>query len=316
MRGTRIEEWKGMRNAGFEIRISDSGDHSEFRIPKSAFRILLLLLVFSPCLFAQDSLKVDVNLVNVFATVQDARGEYITGLNADDFRIYDDDIEQKISVFQKEDQVESAVAILLDNSGSMVDILPLMKTGTLEFARQAKTLDDLCVFSFGTTVRLVQDFRGGLRNLETRLESLRAYGTSSLFDALNESIDKVRDREQERKALIVFTDGNDNGSLSGFKEVEVAAQRSGVLMYFVAIGSRIHVDENTIEALAADSGGRAIYMTKTESVPAAIGAIRTELAKQYYLGYYVSRRPGPHRIRIEISGRNDLRIRAKSGYVD
>src|SRR5262245_53431588 len=144
----------------------------------------------------QDSLKVDVNLVNIFATVQDAGGQYITALGAEDFRVYDDDIEQSIAVFEKEDQVESAVAILLDNSGSMVDILPLMKTGTLEFARRAQRLDDLCVLSFGTTVRLVHDFRESSSSLDSRLAALRAFGTSVLFDALTDGINKVRDREQ------------------------------------------------------------------------------------------------------------------------
>jgi Ca-activated chloride channel family protein len=280
---------------------------------------LLFLLLFACsgfCLysFAQDALKVEVNLVNVFATVQDQHGDYVTGLDASDFRLYDDDVEQPIAIFEKEDQVESAVAILLDNSGSMVDILPLMKTGTLEFARQAKRLDDLCVLSFGITVRLVQDFRGDSRKLETRLQGLRAYGTSILFDALNEAMTKLQDRDQERKALIVFTDGNDNGSKVGFGAVEEAAQRSGVLIYFIAIGPRIHVDEHTVEALAGDSGGRVIYMAKTESVPAAITSIRTELAKQYYLGYYIAPRRGSHKIRVQIPGRDDLRIRAKSGY--
>jgi Ca-activated chloride channel homolog len=272
-------------------------------------------LAFTSYSSAQDSLKVDVNLVNVFATVQNEQGEFVTDLTSNDFRIYDDDAEQQISVFEKDDQVESAVAILLDSSGSMVDILPLMKTGTVEFARQAKRLDDLSVLSFGTTVRLLHDFSDSPQSLQSRLDTLKAYGTSVLFDALDGAIEKLRSREQQRKALIVFTDGNDNGSHAGFGKVELEAQRSGVLMYFVAIGARVHVDEHTVESLAGDSGGRVIYMSKTDSVPAAIRDIRTELAKQYYLGYYVSRTPGHHQIRIEIPGRKGLRIRAKTGYV-
>jgi Ca-activated chloride channel homolog len=272
-------------------------------------------LAFTSYSSAQDSLKVDVNLVNVFATVQNEQGEFVTDLTSNDFRVYDDDAEQQISVFEKDDQVESAVAILLDSSGSMVDILPLMKTGTVEFARQAKRLDDLSVLSFGTTVRLLHDFSDSPQSLQSRLDTLKAYGTSVLFDALDGAIDKLRSREQQRKALIVFTDGNDNGSHAGFGKVELEAQRSGVLMYFVAIGARVHVDEHTVESLAGDSGGRVIYMSKTDSVPAAIRDIRTELAKQYYLGYYVSRTPGHHQIRIEIPGRKGLRIRAKTGYV-
>jgi Ca-activated chloride channel homolog len=271
------------------------------------------ILVFSFWAYSQDALRVDVDLVNVFATVQNQRGEFVTGLTADEFRVYDDDIQQQISVFEKNDNVESAIAILLDTSGSTVDVLSTMKKGTLEFAQETKRLDDLCVLSFGTAVHLIHDFRQPVRNLRVRLESLRPYGTTVLFDALIEAMRKVGPRKQERKALIVISDGNDNGSVSGFGSVLDAAQQSGALIYFVAIGYRALVDEHTVESLASVSGGRVIYMAKTESVPAALDAIREELSKQYYLGYYVSRRSGPHRIRVEIPGRT-VRIRAKSGY--
>jgi len=282
-------------------------------ISRSLCCICLLLAVFTLSVQSQDALRVDVNLVNVFATVRDQRGEFVTGLAANDFRVYDDDVPQQISVFEKDDTVESAIAILLDTSGSTVDVLPVMKRGTLEFAQNTKRLDDLCVFSFGTTVRLIHDFRAPLRNLQTRMEALRPYGTTALFDALIEAMRKIGERKQERKAAIVLSDGNDNGSALGFGTVSDLVQRTGTLIYFVAIGSRVHVDEHTVESLAAESGGNVLYMSKTESVPAALDSIRAELAKQYYLGYYVPRRPGTHQIRIEIPGRN-VRIRAKSSY--
>jgi Ca-activated chloride channel family protein len=280
---------------------------------RSIFSICLVVLIFTLCAHSQDALRVDVDLVNVFATVQNERGEFLTGLSADDFRIYDDDIQQKISVFEKDDDVESAIAILLDTSGSTVDVLTVMKKGTLEFAQETKRFDDLCVFSFGTAVHLIHDFGESVRDLRVRLETLRPYGTTVLFDALTQALHKVGDGKQARKALIVISDGNDNGSVSGFGTVSDAAQQSGALIYFVAIGSRVLVDEHTVESLAAVSGGRVIYMAKTDSVPAALDAIRKELSKQYYLGYYVSKRPGAHRIRVEIPGRA-IRIRAKSGY--
>jgi hypothetical protein len=90
-------------------------------------------------------------------------------------------------------------------------------------------------------------------------------------------------------------------------------QQSAALIYFVVIGSRVHVDEHTVESLAEASAGRVIYIAKTDSVPAALDAIHEELEQQYYVGYYVPRRPGHHRIRVEIPGKT-VRIRAKSGY--
>ena len=85
-------------------------------------------------------------------------------------------------------------------------------------------------------------------------------------------------------------------------------------MYFVAIGSRVLVDEHTMESLASQSGGRVFYVSKTDPVAPTLDGIRLELSKQYYLGYYAPRHPGFHAIRVEIPNRKDLHIRAKTGY--
>src|SRR5262245_48472528 len=95
------------------------------------FRVALLLCVAIP--LAGQNLKVDVNLVNIFATVKDDRGNFVTGLTKEDFRIYDDDQPQDIQIFEKQQKVDSTIGILMDTSGSMVDILPFMKRGIRDF---------------------------------------------------------------------------------------------------------------------------------------------------------------------------------------
>jgi VWFA-related protein len=263
---------------------------------------------------AQEPLHLDVNLVNVFATVQSPRGEFVTGLTASDFRVYDDDVEQKISIFEKDDQVESAIGVLVDNSGSMVDILPIMKTGVLSFAQKARRSDEFFVMTFGIHAQVVLDIHRSIDDLDAAFKSVTAKGTSVLFDALIDGMTRVGKSERERKALVVFTDGNDNGSTAGFGEVSHLAQRSSVLLYFVPIGARVHIDQPTVEALAAQSGGRVIYLEKSDPIRPAMDSIRSDLAKQYYLGYYVPPRPGNHRIRVELPGR-DVRLRYKTGYL-
>jgi Ca-activated chloride channel family protein len=143
---------------------------------------------------------------------------------------------------------------------------------------------------------------------------MRAYGTSVLYDALLYSLEKVERSDRPRKALIVFTDGNDNGSTVSYTRVVDEAQGSSVLLYFVAIGSRVLLDTHTLESLSESTGGRTLYVGKQENISPALDQLRTELAQQYYLGYYVPRRPGFHRIRVEVPGRN-VKIRAKTGYV-
>jgi Ca-activated chloride channel family protein len=263
---------------------------------------------------AQGTLSLDVNLVNVFLTAQNSQGEYVTGLTVDNFRIFEDDVEQKISVFEKDDQVGSSIGLLVDNSGSMVDILPIMKTGVLDFAQKARHGDDFFVMTFGIRAQVIQDIRQPVARLEAAFKTITASGTSVFFDAMIQGMTKVSRSEQQRKALIVFSDGNDNGSKSGFGDVSHAAQRTNVLLYFVPIGAKRLIDQPTVESLAKLTGGRVLYLNKTDSIRPIIESIRTDLAKQYYLGYYAARRPGLHRIRVEVPGQ-DLRIRSKTEYM-
>ena len=277
--------------------------------------VLLVVLVVASLssMFAAQTLKVDVNLVNVFATVQNERGEFVTDLNRGDFRIYEDDQLQDIQIFEKQDQVDSSLGILMDSSGSMIDILPFMKKGVRDFARVLVKPDEFFVVSFGTTVDLIHTSSQSQKHLETGMESMRAYGTSLMYDALLYSLEKVERSDLPRKALVVFTDGHDNGSKAGHGRVVEEVRRSAALLYFVAIGSRILVDTNTLESLSDISGGRTFYVAKQEAVSPVLDEIRTELAHQYYLGYYVPRQSGFHRIRVEVPGRS-LKIRAKTGY--
>lgn len=262
---------------------------------------------------AQDTLKVDVNLVSVFATVKDEQGNFVTNLSKDDFKVYEDDQPQDIQVFEKLDKVDSEIGMLIDTSGSMVDILPFVKRGVRDYSRALPKGDQFTLVSFGTGVRVVHTSTQTQKHLDESLAAVRAWGTSTMFDALRYGIEKVEKSDRPRKALIVFTDGNDNGSTIGHGAVSESIQKSGVLLYFVAIGSPILVDSNTLESLSSLSGGRTLYVPKQEALLPVLEQIRVELSQQYYLGYYAPRRPGSHRLRVEVPGRN-LKIRAKTGY--
>jgi len=273
--------------------------------------IAAFLCAFGSLYLAQQTLKIDVNLVNVFATVKDEHGDFVPNLTRDDFRVYDDD---HIQIFEKQDQVDSSIGILMDSSGSMVDILPFMKRAIHDFTRTLPKRDDLFVVSFGTNLRLIHNSSQPLKHLDASMASMRAYGTSVLYDALLYSLQKVELSDRPRKALIVFTDGNDNGSNAGYNRVVDEAQASSVLLYFVAIGSPVLVDTHTVESLSNTSGGRTLYVAKQANISPVLDQVRAELAQQYYLGYYVPKRSGFHRIRVEVPG-GKLKVRAKTGYL-
>ena len=282
---------------------------------KSVRFVQSVAILFFCVIASTQTLKVDVNLVNVFTTVKDDHGNFVTNLSKDDFRLYDDDQPQDIQIFEKQNMVQSAIGVLLDTSGSMVDIIPYMKRGVREFVRVLPKRDEFFLVSFGTKVIPLHASTQSRKHLEDTLAGLRAYGTSLLFDGLLFSMEQVEKSDHPRKALIVFTDGEDNGSTISHARVVQEAQQSAVLLYFVAIGSKVLIDSHTLESLSDISGGRTFYVPKGDAIAPIMAQIDTELGQQYYLGYYVERRPGSHRIRVEIPGRN-LEIRAKNGYVN
>jgi Ca-activated chloride channel homolog len=266
---------------------------------------------------AQQPIRIDVTLVNVFATVQGKEGKTLAGLTRNAFRIYEDDLLQEIQVFESEDKVQSAVGLLVDTSGSMADVLPFMREGIVRFTGSLPRSDEFFVVSFGANPRVIHRSSQERQHLSDSLSQLQAYGTSSLFDALLYGSQEIRKSERPRKALIVFTDGilsDDSKTEFPFARVIGDAQRSSVLLYFVVTGPRIIVDFNTIDSLSNISGGRAFYVSKNDAIPRVLSEIRTELSQQYYLGYYPSRKSGLHRIRVEVPGR-DVKIRARTGYI-
>jgi len=275
---------------------------------------VIALLVCAPvALCLSQTLKVDVNLVNIFATVKDPQGNFVTNLTKDDFLVYEDDQPQDVQIFERQNKVDSSIGLLMDTSGSMVDIMPFMTRGIREFTRALPKTDDYFVVSFGTNVRLVHTSSQPQKDLEVALTKVRAFGTSSLYDGLLYSMERLERSDRPRKALIVFTDGDDNASNVSHGQVVEEVQSSAVLLYFIAIGSPVLVDSHTLEPLSDLSGGRTLYISKQETVSTVMEQIRTELSQQYYLAYYVSKRPGSHRLRVEVPGRS-LRVRAKTGY--
>jgi Ca-activated chloride channel family protein len=266
-------------------------------------------------LLAQQTLKVNVDLVNVFITAQNERGEFVDGLAKDDFVVYEDGEPQQISVFEKDRGVHSAIGILLDTSGSTVDILPYERRGLLEFTRTILHPDEYYVVTFGTFVRMIHRSPETHTHLEQALQNVKAYGTSLLFDAMLYGMDKVNASDNERKALVVFTDGSDNGSSIEFGRIVREAQVSGVLLYFVAIGSPVLVDRHTVDSLANESGGRVFYVPKSDQVLPYLEKIRVELSRQYYIGYYTNHKPGYHRIKVDLPGHSGITLHTKAGYL-
>lgn len=273
-----------------------------------------LLLILPWLLQAQSTLQVDVDLVNVFATVQDDEGRYIGDLTPEDFRVFEDDEERPIEIFETTDDLFSSIGVLIDNSGSSADILGSIRSGVEDFSNRLTSEDEIFVMSFAIDAQVVHDFDAEADRLGRVLGSLRAWGTSVLFDALYLGINEATAGKHERKALIVLSDGNDNQSEKSYREVVQAAQSNMILLYFVGLGPPILIDRHTMEGLASMTGGRVVLLDRDQPVAEALEQIRQELGHQYYLGYHASSEQGFHSIRVEVPER-DVTVRARAGYL-
>ena len=273
-----------------------------------------LLLILPWLLQSQSTLQVDVDLVNVFATVQDDEGRYVGDLTPEDFRVFEDDEERPIEIFETTDDLFSSIGVLIDNSGSSADILGSIRSGVEDFSNRLTSEDEIFVMSFAIDAQVVHDFDAEADRLGRALGSLRAWGTSVLFDALYSGINEATAGKHERKALIVLSDGNDNQSEKSYREVVQAAQSNMILLYFVGLGPPILIDRHTMEGLASMTGGRVVLLDRDQPVAEALEQIRQELGHQYYLGYHASSEQGFHSIRVEVPER-DVTVRARAGYL-
>ena len=286
-----------------------------------------------------ETLKVNVNLVNVYFSVRDKNG-YITNLHKDDCNIFEDKVPQKTKNFTQEKNLPLTIGILLDTSGSQMNVLPLEQIAGAEFLKDVLTpKDEAFLISFDINVNLLADYTNSPREIKRAMDSAiinTGAGTGSvtgngnprgtlLFDAVYlASHDKLR-QEAGRKILVLLTDGGDQGSQETLKTATEAAQKANAIIYVILIADRGfysgfgmgYSGEADMERLAKDTGGRVINVGNNgKKLQEAFDQIQDELRTQY-LASYTSTNPkvndGTFRT-LNITCQKDQKIQARKGY--
>ena len=281
----------------------------------------------------ETTIRVDVNLVGFPATVTDRYGRYVGSLRRENFTLLEDGVRQKIAVFHNE-VVLVSVGVVIETSGSMADKLHEATDAVEHFVNTIQPDDDVFLMRFARTVKLKLDFTGNRERFSRVVHRLRARGSTRLYDALAEALEKVRGGRHWKKALLLITDGNDTASDRRFGEVLEMARRSEVLIYCMGIGhgqrgsfghGRLQhpdrVDMHVLEAIADATGGRAFHLEYAhrpgvDLIDQAAQEISTELRQHYTIGYYPTNgaRDGTYRgIRL-VANRPSLVVRHRRGY--
>jgi len=273
-------------------------------------------------------LQVDVNMVVVNVTVTDPFDRIVTGLDQENFQVYDEKVEQKIVAFSTEDAPIS-VGMIFDCSGSMGDKIQKSKEAALQFFKTSNPQDEFMLISFSDRPDLVSAFTAKYENLQDRLLTVKSGGRTALLDAIYLGLSEMKKATTNRRALLVISDGGDNHSRYTENDIKRAVKESDVQIYAVGIfepmSSRARTTEEAggpglLAELSEISGGRLFSVENTNELPDIAEKISIELRNQYVLGYKPSNliRDGRwRRIRVKLSppkGLPPLQVYARTGY--
>ncbi len=257
-----------------------------------------------------------VQLVEVYATVTDDKGELVTGLRQKDFEVYDNNQLQQISAFAA-GEFPLTVALGVDRSWSMAGKpLELAKQASRSFLNQLKTGDRSMVLAISSTADVVAPLSTDRVTQARAIAALDPWSTTALRDAIVAALDRL-EPEPGRQALVLFSDGNDRYSRATEAEVIARARRSNALIYPITIGKQ---RPPLVAELAVLTGARSFLLKDSTELEKTLSTIARELRYQYLLGYAPSDPIGEgghewRSIRVTLAGhRPGLRVRARDGY--
>lgn len=260
--------------------------------------------------------RAGVSLVEIHAAVLDRRGKHVLGLSQRDFEISDSGQAVQAEFFES-DTSGFSLGLLLDVTGSMEDTLPLLKRASIQLLDQLRPEDQVAVFSFSDRLTVVSEFTTDRKATTTAIRRLMASGKTALFDALARSAQKLAARKG-KKALIAFTDGNDNSSVLTLGSAVKRAKREAIQLHTIGQGDALRAGKlmDTLEEIARGTGGQSFKVKKASEMEEVFGEISKDLQASYLLGY--SPRPGNagewRTLAVSVPGRNDVKVRCREGY--
>ena len=260
--------------------------------------------------------RVDVRLVEVYATVRDEQGRYLDNLSKEQIQVLEDGTPQDIVAFELPD-TRLSCGILVDLTGSMERALPAVQSAVLRFIDLLRDQDRVAVYAFNESLRPVQGFTEDKGAAKAAVMALRAGGATALFDAIAGFSESVS-AQPGKKAMIVFTDGADNQSKLSASAAAARAERSGVPIHTVAQGAALDNKDliQVLARIAGSTGGVQYYARRASDVDSIFRDISADLNHAYLLAYKFpeSANTGWRRIQLSVRLPEKVAIRTRKGY--
>ena len=270
-----------------------------------------------------NSLIVDVDLVLVNATVTDSNSRPVTGLQEENFILWESKIEQKIKYFSSEELPLSA-GIILDLSGSMESNEAMARRAVASFLGASSKQDEYFLITFSDRAEVAHQFTPNVDQLQNSVFLSPVRGSTAFFDAVYLGIEKLKEARNSKRVLLLITDGEDNHSRYSFSDLSKRVKELDIQIYavgFAPFGAwKVQTGQTVLKELAQWTGGRAFFPRNAAKIEEICSMIAAEIKQQYVLGYVSTntRRDGEWRdVRVRLqppSGSLKLTVRSKRGY--
>jgi len=268
----------------------------------------------------------EVEEVSLNVTVLDGT-KLVQNLTRDNFKIFEDGVQQKILSFQHTD-LPVSIALVVDNSGSMFRKRPSVNKSALDLIAASNPQDEAFVVNFSDEAFIDQDFTSDANRLRDGLTHIDSRGGTALYDAVMASADKlVADAKCPKQVLILITDGEDNASEQGLEQTISRVQElSGPVIYSIGLlfGDEMSKAEvkharHALEMLSSETGGVAFFPKSIEQVDEIAAEVARDIRSQYTIGYHSTKptsEPGFRRIQMNVEGKSGGKLvaRTRTGY--
>ncbi len=261
-----------------------------------------------------DKLKLRTDVVNITVKVSDTAGRFVVGLKKEEFEVYDNGVKQEISFFADEDDPIS-LGFVYDISGSMGGYSGLSRSLLRQFFDHSHKEDEYFIMAFSKKPTLLQDFTPAPEEVINRVVMIKPGGSTSLYDAAYLATEKVKQGRHQKKALIIFSDGQENSSRYSGKELRNLLKETDVQIYTIGFG-----DGGVLKDIAEPTGGLTGFPYDYATAEHFYTRLALLLRKQYVIGFYPTDASGKeswHKLEVKVKAPHQmgrLRLSYRKGY--
>jgi Ca-activated chloride channel family protein len=275
-----------------------------------------------------ETLHADVGIALVNITVTDPYNRLVTGLDQDNFRVFEDNVEQEVLTFSAED-VPISIGVIFDFSGSMANKIGKAREAALQFFKTANPQDEFFLVTFNERAELTSTFTNSVEDLQSRMLLTAPKGRTALLDAIYLGLSQMRGAHNAKRALLILSDGGDNHSRYSENDIKRLVKEADTQLYAIGLYDPLNYRNRTPEELNGPSllsditdltGGRVFAVENLNELPDIATKIGMELRNQYVLGYKPSNKVHDARwrkIKVKMRaprGLPPLSVFARTGY--